>query len=290
MTSALEAYVREASGSVRDIMAGMLTFTERITVLCFAASYAVAFGVELWHLFQPRPILRIIALVLGGAGLFAHISYLIVNSLIGSSLPLGSPTGSLFLLALILAVFYVGEAIHHAKVAWAMFVLPVVLALIGLGVASHDPQDRVASWQSFWGIAHGTLLLLAAVGVSVGFIASVMYLVQLHRLQEKLAPLESLPNQERLLEMNHRAILWAFPLLTAGLLAGLALQANVGIDWFSIRILSVVGLWVVFAVLLYLRYWVHVRSRQVALWTIFAFVILVLALVSPHSFGQGVGP
>ncbi|MBI1831860.1 MAG: cytochrome c biogenesis protein CcsA [Planctomycetes bacterium] len=268
----------------------MLTFTERITVFCFAASYATAFGVELWHLFQPRPILRVVALVFGGAGLFAHVSYLVVNSMVGSSLPLGTPTGSLFLLALILAVFYVGEAIHHGKVAWAMFVLPVVLGLIGLGAISQHGQEPAASWQSFWGVAHGTLLLLAAVGVSVGFIASVMYLVQLRRLQEKLAPLPSLPNQERLLEMNHRAILWAFPLLTAGLLAGLALQANLGIDWLSVRILSVVGLWIVFAILLYLRYWVHVRSRQVALWTIFAFVILVLALVSPHSFGQGVGP
>ena len=86
---------------------------------------------------------------------------------------------------------------------------------------------------------------------------------------------------------GRRAILWSFPLLTAGLLAGLALQTNY--DWFSVRVLSVVGLWIVTAILLFLRYRVHVRGRQLALWTLFAFAILVLALISEHSFGQGAG-
>lgn len=274
----------------------MLTFIERVTVMCFAASYASAFAVELWHMVRPRPILRYVALGFGAAGLLAHILFLAYQTMGRQALPLGSPTGSLLLLALILAVFYVGEAIHHGRVAWAIFVLPLVLGLIGLGVLVHEPNEATtASWQSFWGVTHGTLLILAAVGVSVGFIASVMYLVQLRRLQAKLPPSAGLPhfNLERLELMNRRAILWSFPLLTAGLLAGFALQIYNGMflqQWFSIRILSVIGLWVVFAILLYLRYRVHVRGRQLALWTMFAFAILVLALVSPHSFEQGGGP
>ena len=274
----------------------MDTFFGRITVMCFAASYAVAFGLELWHMLRPRPILRIIALGFGAAGLFAHIAYLIWQStMVDSLLSLASPTGSLLFLALILAVFYVGEAVHHGRIAWALFVLPVVLGLIGLAYVLSRPDEPAGSWQSFWGIAHGVLLLLAAVGVSIGFIASVMYLVQLRRLQAKLPPSQGLPlfNLERLELMNRRAILWSFPLLTAGLLAGFVLQWSndpLPRDLFSVRIVSVVGLWVVFAILLYLRYRVHVRGRQLALWTMVAFAILVLALVSPHSFVQGGGP
>ncbi|MSQ96064.1 MAG: hypothetical protein EXR98_16125 [Gemmataceae bacterium] len=268
----------------------MLTWIEKITVTCFAASYAVAFGLELWHLFRPRPILRFVALGFGGAGLFAHVIYMTVQSV-----PFVSPTGSMLLLALILSVFYVGEAIHHQRVAWALFVLPLVLGLIGLAVLVQTQSPPTEGWQSFWGIAHGTLLMLAAVGVSVGFIASVMYLVQLRRLQAKLPPNQGLPllNLERLELMNRRAILWSFPLLTAGLLAGFALQLYNGMllqDLFSVRIVSVLGLWLVFAILLYLRYRVHVRGRQLALWTMFAFAILVLALVSSHDFSKGVGP
>ena len=189
-------------------------------------------------------------------------------------------------------MFYAGEAIHHRRIAWALFVLPVVLGLIGLGVLLHDPSAP-ASWQSVWGVAHYVLLLMAAVGVSVGFIASAMYLVQLRRLRNKLSPNQGLPlfSLERLEQMNRRALLAAFPLLTAGLLIGIVLQFTRGVqDWFNLQILSVVCLWIVFAVLLYLRYFVHVRGRQLALWTMFAFAILVLALVSsPHAV-QGGGP
>ena len=45
-------------------------------------------------------------------------------------------------------------------------------------------------------MAHGFLVLLAAVGVCVGFIASVMYLVQLQRLRAKVPPGQGM-KQER---------------------------------------------------------------------------------------------
>src|SRR4051812_5291189 len=79
--------------SLQSAILLMSTFIERITVLCFAASYAVAFALELWHLFRPRPILRFISLGFGIAGLFAHTVYLAVQQP-----PIGSPTGSLFFL------------------------------------------------------------------------------------------------------------------------------------------------------------------------------------------------
>jgi ABC-type uncharacterized transport system permease subunit len=265
----------------------MHAFFAKITILCFAASYAAAFALELWHLFRPRPILRIIAIGFGAAGLLAQLIYMIAQSL-----PLGSPTGSLYFLALILAVFYVGETIHHQRIAWALFVLPLVLGLIGLGSLVQESTGIPANLGDFWVWTHIVLLLLAAVGVSIGFIASVMYLVQLRRLQAKLPPSQGLPlfNLERLELMNRRALLAAFPLLTAGLIIGIVLQFSAGVpDWLSPRVLSVASLWLVFAILLYLRYRVHVRGRQLAFWTMFAFAILVVALISSHDFTEGGG-
>lgn len=274
----------------------MLTFIERTTVLCFAASYAAAFALELWHLVRPRPILRILSLGFGGAGLFAHILYMTHFVYLSEEpLPLGSPTGSLFFLALILAIFYLYGALHHHRIVWALFVLPVVLGLVGLGALLHDPNafgSSAAGWEHFWNMTHVALLLFASVGVCVGFVASVMYMVQLRRLRAKTAPNQGMRmlSLERLEEMNRNAVLMAFPLLTAGLLAGIVLQVRRGFflqGWDDPRILSVLGLWIVFAILLYLRYRVHVRGRQLALWTMLAFAILVCALISPHSFAPG---
>lgn len=265
----------------------------KVSIFCFAASYAVALLVELWRLLRPRPILRYVSLGFGSAGLLAHLIYALVQSV-----PLVTPTGSMLLLALVLAVFYLYGAVHHTRVAWGLFVLPLVLGLIGLAVLlppAELPQIDNVDWTRFWGMTHGVLVLLAAVGVCVGFLASIMYLVQMRKLQTKSMPDEGLRMMplERLETMNRRAILLSFPLLTAGLLVGLVLQWSTGLfseTWTSPKVLSTIGLWVVFALLLYLRYGAHVRGRRLAWMTMLAFGLLLAALAPAHPFAGGNGP
>jgi ABC-type uncharacterized transport system permease subunit len=278
----------------------MLTLFGKITADCFTASYALALVLELFYLFRPRPVVRLSALVLGGAGLLAHTLFVAVNPL-----HVETPYGSLILLAWVLAMFYLYGSLHHRRVAWGLFVLPLVLGLVLLARVFHGeagprgPRPGTVTWEffalegkHFWPAVHGLLLLLAAIGVCVGFVASVMYLVQVHRLRAKIPPGHGvkLLSLERLETMNRRALLLAFPLLTAGLLVGLVLLFKTGeqaAGW--LRILSVVGLWLVFAILLYLRYRVHARGRQMALLTIVAFALLLSALIAVHPFAPG-GP
>jgi ABC-type uncharacterized transport system permease subunit len=268
----------------------MLTALGKITAFCFAASYAVALILELLQLVRPRPILRLLSLGFGGAGLLAHTVYVAVNPL-----PLETAFGSLVFLAWVLGVFYLYGTLHHPRVAWGLFVLPVVLGLVTLAEIFHapsSPRSPAVTWH-FWPILHGILLLLAAVGVCVGFVASLMYLVQVRRLRNKVAPGRGLRllSLERLEAMNRHAILLSFPLLTAGLLVGLGLLLHSGERAAGyVRILSLVGLWLVFAILLYLRYRVHARGRQVAMLTIVAFALLLFSLLSVHPFAPGGTP
>jgi ABC-type transport system involved in cytochrome c biogenesis permease subunit len=273
---------------------------DRITIFCFAASYSVALVLELMQLFGPRKVPRALGIAFGGAGLLAHTLYLVIRPL-----SLSSQVGSLLFLAWILAVFYLYGSIHHRRLAWGVFVLPLVLALIALGSRERQTPSSEPGWlpdvnalrgERFWGLLHGTLLLLAAVGVCVGFLASIMYLIQTNRLRAKTPPGEGvrLLSLERLEEMNRRAITLAFPLLTAGVLIGVVLivhtGANSSLAWTDPRILSTAVLWVVFAILLYLRYGFHVRGRHVALLTIVAFCLLLFTLATSHSTIPGGGP
>jgi ABC-type transport system involved in cytochrome c biogenesis permease subunit len=148
------------------------------------------------------------------------------------------------------------------------------------------------SGDRFWGAVHGTLILLAAVGVSVAFLASVMYLVQARRLRNKVNPGRVVPmlSLERLETMNRRAVTLAFPLLTAGLLLGSVLLRHghgLGDNWLSLKVVSAAGLWVVFVVLVYLRYGTNVPPRRLALLAVAAFVLLVVALAAAHPFAVG---
>lgn len=268
-----------------------------VTHACFALSYLLALGLELAWLARPRPLWRALALTTGAAGLFAHTAYLAFHQPTPAA-----PYGSLLLLAWVLALFYLYGTIHHKKQAWAVFVLPVVIGLVALSLAlvttagNGAPLD-VLGWFSgdrFWGIVHGTLILLASVGVSVAFLASTMYLVQARRLRTKVNPNRRVPllSLEKLETMNRRAVTTAFPLLTAGLLVGtLLLKHEHGAteNWLSLKVLSTGGLWVVFLVLLYLRYGAHVPGRRLAWLSVVAFALLLVALVASHPFVVGGG-
>jgi ABC-type transport system involved in cytochrome c biogenesis permease subunit len=275
----------------------MLMPIDRITVFCFGASYALAWVMELIQLMGPRTVPRLLGLAFGGAGLLAHTLYLLVRPL-----SLSSQVGSLLFLAWILAVFYLYGSLHHRRLAWGVFVLPLVLGLTALGSREPVAPGILPDWWpdfdalQFWGLLHGALLLLAAVGVCVGFLASVMYLVQADRLRAKLPPGEGLRllSLERLEEMNRRAIILAFPLLTAGVLIGIVLILRGGttptLTWTDPKILSTAVLWLVFAILLYLRYGFRLRGRRVALLTIVAFCLLLFTLATSHTMVPGGSP
>ncbi|MFL5242784.1 MAG: cytochrome c biogenesis protein CcsA [Gemmataceae bacterium] len=276
---------------------------DRITLFCFQASYAVALSLELVQLVQPRPVLRLLSLGFGWAGFLAHTLYLAAQGP-----PLASQYGSTLFLAWILAIFYLYGSVHHKKLAWGVFVLPLVFGLTSFASLFGKPDSgsgdswwaRLFAVQSdnmrLWLVLHITLLLLASVGVCVGFLASVMYLVQAQRLKAKMrpAPGMQLLSLERLEAMNRRALNLAFPLLTIGMLIGLALmrqgvQSGLIEGWTDPRVLSALGLWLVFAILLYLRYGFHVRGKRVAYLTLVAFPLLLLTLAIAHNPGGG-GP
>lgn len=263
---------------------------------CIGLSYLCAFLLEIARLLWPARGWRVAGLGFGAAGLFAHTAYLLVNRPSPAV-----PYGSLLLLAWVLALFYFYGTAHYPKQAWrAVFVLPVVIGLVGLSrvlltAAPDHAAFDLAGWASgerFWGGVHGLLILLASVGVSVSFLASVMYLIQARRLRKKVAPGSVMPmlNLERLEAMSRHALNGAFPLLTAGLLVGTLLiphGPSLGDNWLSVKVLSTAGLWLVFLVLLYLRYGAHVPARRLALCSVAAFALLLVALVASHPFAIG---
>jgi ABC-type transport system involved in cytochrome c biogenesis permease subunit len=264
-----------------------------VTLFCFAASYATALLLEVLHQLWPRPALRLLGVGFGAAGLLAHTIYLAVQKP-----PLAWQFGWMLFLAWILAIVYLYRAIHYPRLAWGLFMLPLVLGLVCLAAAFGRPSEATESLPAglspqddrFWGIVHAAFLFCAAIGMCVGFLASLMYLFQARRLRAKVPPGKGLRllSLERLEDMNRRAITLAFPMLTVGVLLGAAMMTRVAdsLAWTDPRVLSTGVLWIVFAVLVRLRYGRHLRGKQMALGTIAAFALLIVCLALSHPVGQ----
>lgn len=265
------------------------TALQGVSHACFGLSYLLALGCEAARIWKPIAWLRPVGICAGAAGLFAHTLYLAYH------LPSpAEPFAAVLLVSWVIAVFALYGTLHHTRQAWAIFVWPVVVGLVGLSLAllTGTTETSVPTWilgDRQWGIIHGILILLAAVGVTVGFLAAMMFLVQSSRIKNKANPLGSfrLMSLERLEGMNRRAVYLAFPLLSVGLiLGGVLLRKNhdVPLNWYSLKVLGTAGLWLVCLLLLYLRYASAVSARRLAWLTVLAFLLTVIVLAATHPF------
>lgn len=260
-----------------------------ISVLCFAASYAVALALEATRLWFRSGLRGALMLGFAAAGLLAHTLFLAYRAATSDGAPLSSAFDWYLLAAWALVGVYLYVLYFHPRAASGIFILPLVLALIGLAQLSARepfPQDPAAQ---VWGAVHGIFLLVAYVTVIVGFVAGLMYLLQAHRLKRKQLPTQGLrlPNLEWLDRVNHRAIIVSTLLFGAGFLAGVVLnlvnhrQQTDYVPWSDPVVWRSAGLlmWLVVAALFSTFYRPAHQGRKVAYLTVATFVFLLVTVL-----------
>lgn len=205
----------------------MVDFVSRISIVCFAASYAVALACE-----ASRPVFRsglraaaMIGFVI--AGLVAHTLFLVWRGASESGLPLSSPFDWYLLAAWLLAAGSLWLTLANPRTPVGLFLLPVVLALVGAAtLASREPFLQSPA-SRVWGTIHGSFNLVASVSVAVGAVAGMMWLIQAGRLARKEAPPRGfrMPSLERLAHLARRALAVAAWTAAVGFASGMVLNA-----------------------------------------------------------------
>jgi ABC-type uncharacterized transport system permease subunit len=267
---------------------------DRLKVLCFAGTYGLALVCELARLVVRSPFRWYLTFALTALGWVVQTLFL-ANLAMKEEiiLPVTTAFESVMVLSWIVAFIGLYLMLHWPRqVAVGIFVLPLVLGLV---VAAGWFAPRQSIWLeegmiAFWGTVHGVFLLGGAVCTCLAFAAGLMYLAQMRRLKSK-RPARlglALPSLEQSERVNRGAITIAFPLLTFGLLIGLVLSAQarslaagtgVTLQWTDPKVLSALGMWLVFAVLLHARFRPALRGRSVVVLTIVAFAFLVFTWV-----------
>ncbi len=272
---------------------------ERIQVLCFAGTYALALAAELARGAIQSPWPWRLTVGLTALGWCVQTVYLANLSMVGSThLPINSAFESVMALSWVMALVGLYLMVQWPRrIAVGVFVLPLVVGLI---VAAEWFVPQTPDWVSggwmvaFWGTVHGLFLLFGAVCACLAVISGLMYLAQSRRLKAK-APADfgfALPSLERSERFNRGAIVGSFALLTVGLFIGSLLGVAVrkpdaspaqAIHWNDPKVLSAFGMWLVFAVLLHARFRPSMRGRAVMMLTIVAFAFLVFTWVGVEA-------
>jgi hypothetical protein len=274
-----------------------------VSILCFAASYAVALVAELSRLLFRAPLRHLVTVGFTAAGLFAHSVYLVMRATPDASSPppLSGWYDWLLLIAWGVTVAYLAWTVWRPQATVGIFLLPLALALIALAIPFYGPEQFPRSEAlHVWGIMHGMALLLGTVVVLLGFVAGAMYLVQSYRLKRKLLPRRGfrLPSLEWLQRANKHALVLSSCLLAVGLVAGTVLNLIMGRDrlpwtdpvvWTS----GILFLWLIVVMAFEWLYRPAQQGRKVAYLTIGSFVFLALVLAitlwgpSQHATSPG---
>jgi ABC-type uncharacterized transport system permease subunit len=260
-----------------------------ISIICFAACYAIALALEILGLRRRFAWHRAILISVTAAALLMHSLYLFRNITGTSALPLSTADWFLWA-AWLLAIVYFAALFYLPRSPTGLVLVPIILGLIlASRWASTEPLASESSF-SIWGMIHGTLLLMGTVAVCIGFLAGLMYLVQSYSLKNAHSPVNRLrlPNLEWLERINSRTLGLSTLLIALGFISGVAMslihhggEASYRL-WLDPVVLSLAAmlLWLVAAEIFRLVYPAARRGRKVAYLTLASFVFLVIALAS----------
>jgi hypothetical protein len=258
-----------------------------ISITCFAASYAVAWVLELSRLLFRSGIRGAVMVGFAAAGLVAHTLFLGYRAATTDT----TWFDWYLLAAWILAGAYLYLTVYQTKTPFGVLLLPLVLGLIAVAQMLPDRRPVPVDHATLvWGRVHGFFLLGGTVAVIIGFVAGVMYLLQDYRLKRHLPRLGrvQLPSLEFLARINGRMIFFSVMLLLAGFLVGIVLnlvnhrRGAHELPWQDPVVWSscILVVWMVAAALFNALYAPARLGRKVAYLTVasFAFLVIVLAL------------
>ena len=204
-------------------------------------------------------------------------------------------------------LYFVMEHVIKIK-AYGTFLIPFAVAFIvasrllavrsGVSPLPLADQQLVNNWRVAF---HVALIVFGNAGFAFGAVSAGLYLWQEGQLKahKSNAVTRRLPSLATLQTVARRAIGFAFPVYTAGLLLGIlrAVEASVPDWWFDPRIMMSGVVWATFAVYLWIVYRHEVPTRTSSWVAVVGFVFVVglaiLARVSLpglpsafHAFGR----
>ncbi|MHB9096739.1 MAG: cytochrome C assembly family protein [Syntrophales bacterium] len=264
-------------------MMGIVLFK---TALAVYLASAVVYGASLW---VRRVLTARFATWLMFAALIIHTLSFASRWITAGVSPAIGIHDALSFFAWVMAAAYLALQLRTKTRVLGAFISPVICLI--MVVASVELGGVVGAPAVLQGSLVTLHVMLSVTGEALFAVAScagLMYLIQEHMIKDKKAGslIRLFPSLRDLDRINHLCLLWGFPLLTLGILAG-SLWARIvwgsHWQWDSKQVWTLLA-WVFYAILLHQRLAIGWRGRKAAFWSLMVISFLAALLIVEKLF------
>ncbi len=181
---------------------------------------------------------------------------------------------------LVMAAFMIVYFIYRTS-SPGIVIFPLVFVVTFAAATHQRPFIFTSPVLGGWLIAHIALTFAGYAALFLSFTASLLYLIQERRLKSKTPGgiMSRLPALQQIDEIGYRSLLFGFPFMTLGLIAGMVVaQATFGhLDFLDPKILLSILMWAIYLIILFTRWNAGWRGRRAAYLAAGAFVTALIA-------------
>ena len=258
------------------------------TAFYLAATIAVLFGLGTERHLPQRLVWWCLS-----AGLVVHAGGIALRSIGSGHIAVTTLAEALSFLAVLLVGLFLAVQVRRPLLALAAVVSPLAFGMsLTASAIEQGVQPLPPMLHSPWLPVHAVFALLGDAVFALAFSASLLYLLQEHRLKARrhVGLLRHLPSLETLDRMNYTCLVWGLILHTLGIVTGIVWAHTAwGRFWASSEPQLVFSLvtWGIYVVLLEGRMTAGWRGRWAAQLTIAGFAVILGSLFSVNLFALG---
>lgn len=180
----------------------------------------------------------------------------------------------------IVLVYLIVDIRYHQRtigvIASPLAVIAIAVTSLVPGVTS-DVRPLIPALQSNWLAIHVITCFLGYAAFAIAFGISIVYMIQSKRESSPRGPIRWLPSAGTLDEINYKAIIIGFPMLTLGIITGAAWASYAWGSYWSWDPKETWSLitWFIYAAFLHARYTREWRGKKTALLSIVGFCAVI---------------
>jgi cytochrome c-type biogenesis protein CcsB len=177
----------------------------------------------------------------------------------------------------IVLVYLIVDMIYRQRTIGVIASPLAAISIAFTSLVKSDIRPLVPALQSNWLAIHVITCFLGYAAFAIAFGISIVYMIQSRRELSPRGSISWLPSSQTLDEINYKAIVIGFPLLTIGIITGAAWASYAWGSYWSWDPKETWSLitWLIYAAFLHARYTHEWRGKKTALLSIAGFVAVI---------------